>query len=210
MAGRAPAFFDQWMLEIHRLPVHSGPGISMAVETHLGLFAFYQRGDIRCMGAVAIHTEGPRTHVTVNLFEIALQGFVTPKAQGGSGCLQFQRIAGTRSLVAGRALFLREGLMQRVLYQAFSVGSVGAVARHTVRTLDSISLVGFVCLTVGNGMAGSTKSFSVFLDESVVIGCVRAVASKTLTFLKRGVGVFLRKAAVLGMAPEAKILSLFL
>jgi hypothetical protein len=65
--------------------IHGSLCVPMATKTHFGLFAFYQRGGIRCVGAVAIHAKNPLIHMTVNLFEIVLRGLVAVDAQGSAG-----------------------------------------------------------------------------------------------------------------------------
>ena len=206
MAGRAFAFFDQGMLKAHLFSIHESPRIPMATKTYFGLFAFHQRGSFRRVGSVTIHTKGTWTYVTVDLFKIVFRGFVALETQGCAIHLKPQRVARLKTLMAGSALFLGKRLMKDVFDQAFSVRPVGTVARRTIRTLNRIPQVGFPGFLIGDGMTGGTKSFSIFVNESVVIRCVGAVATKALAFLQRGMDVFPCKTAFSVMALEAKFL----
>jgi len=203
MAGRALAFFDQGVLKVHLFSIHESLCVPMATKTYFGLFAFHQRGYIRCVGGVTIHAKGPLTYMAVDLFKIVLRGFVAGETQGSASRPKSERVTRLKALMAGPAPFLSKRLVKRTFDQAYSVRPVRTMARHTVRALDSIPQVGFLCFPVGDGMTGSTKFFSIFLDKSIVIRCVSAVATKAFAFLHRGMSVFLNKASLLGMASKA-------
>lgn len=210
VAGRALAFLDRGMLERRVFTGHKRLRIPMAGKTYRRFLAFHQRRIIRRMGTVTIDAIGARTDMAVDLLKIVLCGFVTSNAQGSAGRFQPQGVAGIKALMARPAFFLRKGLVKGISYQAFTIRRVGTVAGHAVRTLNGVAQMGFLRFGVGNGMTGGAQRFSIFFDEPVMIRCVGAVATQALAFLQRGVGVFLCKAGLSGMATKAKLLPGFL
>ena len=129
------------------------------------------------MGTVTAHAKDTRANVAVDLLEVFPCGRVAGQASRRPLGLEPQRLLGPQPVVTGHAFLLGKRSVKTVLDQAVAVRPVRRVTRHAVCALHRVTKMGLLRFAVLDGMARHTQSFTVLLDQVLVISSVGAVTA---------------------------------